>query len=98
MALPEQVDRALSRVLRRAAEDGAFRQRLLATPIEAIREEVGTVPPQLRIKFIEKPEDLDALIVLPDADSRRVLSTEELDYAAGGDGPEWDPNGDGGEG
>lgn len=93
----------LDRVLERAEEDAAFRAALLADPGPALRDAFGvSLPPGYRVRFVEKPADVDALIVLPDP--RRPggeldddeLDDDELDQAAGGDGgdpppPEGDP-------
>jgi hypothetical protein len=88
MGLPKVVNDALDRVIRRAIDDRDFRQRLLAEPLAAGGEVVGGVPKGVRLRFIEKPPDLDALIVLPDAASAAELNEQELDYAAGGEGEE----------
>ena len=88
----------LDRVLERAEEDAAFRAALLADPGPALRDAFGvSLPPGYRVRFVEKPADVDALIVLPDP--RRPggeLDDDELDQAAGGDGgdpppPDGDP-------
>jgi hypothetical protein len=70
----------------RAAVDKAFRSKLLSDPGAAVAEVLGHEPPAgLRIKFVEKDPDLDALIVLPDlASADSELSTAELEAVAGG--------------
>ncbi|MEO5816988.1 MAG: hypothetical protein ABIT20_17095 [Gemmatimonadaceae bacterium] len=56
----------LARVLTRSAVDPEFRRRLLSDPGAAVAEVVGEAFPEgWRIRFIEQPADLDALIVLP---------------------------------
>ena len=57
----------LSAVLARAETDVAFRARLLTEPHRAIEDEFGIqVPPDFRLRFIERHSDVDALVVLPD--------------------------------
>jgi hypothetical protein len=66
---------ALQRVMVNAAADAAYRSYLLAEPHKAIEKALGTAPPpSLRIRFLEKPSHLDALVVLPDV----VPAAEEL--------------------
>ncbi len=85
--------RLLDQVLARAAEDEVFRRRLLDDPGRALHETFGvTLPAGYRIRFVEKPRDVDALIVLPDLRDRDELDDEDLEKAAGGDG-----SGDGGD-
>lgn len=74
-------------VAARAARDAGFRRALLDDPARALRQTLGiTLPPGYRVRFIERPRDLDALIVLPDRADEDELSDDELDQAAGGDG------------
>jgi hypothetical protein len=77
---------AFQAVIARATTDRAFRERLLSNPQATMREVPGVyVPPSLRIRFIEKDEDLDVLIVLPDlVPEDGELSDEELEQIAGG--------------
>ncbi|MFL5543041.1 MAG: NHLP leader peptide family natural product precursor [Longimicrobiaceae bacterium] len=71
----------------RAARDADFRRALLDDPARALHQTLGiTLPPGYRVRFIERPRDLDALIVLPDPEGQDELSDDELDQAAGGDG------------
>ena len=54
-------------ILSQATRSLEFREGLLKDPHRALREELGvTLPPSFRIRFIEREESLDALIVLPD--------------------------------
>lgn len=77
----------LQEVAARAATDLAFRGRLLTSPADAIYQAFGVrVPNGHRIRFIEKPADVDTLIVLPDVHAPAELDEEALELAAGGDG------------
>jgi hypothetical protein len=79
-------------VAARAAHDDVFRHALLSDPARALRETLGiALPPGYRVRFIERPADVDALVVLPDRDRGHELTEEELDEAAGGDGTWSDP-------
>jgi hypothetical protein len=88
MALPKKG--VLERVMQRASQDSEFRARLLDEPIGPLAEMLGAVPSNLRIKFIERPSDLDALIVLPDMRADGHLTQFELESVAGGEGYAWD--------
>ena len=98
MALSNESRVALDAVLKRAAVDSDFRRWLLDDPRRALAAAIGDVPKDLRVKFIEKPDDLDALIVLPDREltsgecgESGELEASELDAVAGGEGGFWDP-------
>jgi hypothetical protein len=81
----KKTDDLLKEVLERAATDREFRVRLLADPVGAIRMAFGVIlPHNYRIRFMERPKDLDALIVLPDAGGKGELDEEDLDLVAGG--------------
>lgn len=81
----KKTDDLLKEVLERAAEDREFRVRLLADPVAAIRMAFGVIlPHNYRIKFMERPRDLDALIVLPEFGRGTELDDEDLDLVAGG--------------
>lgn len=81
----KKTDDLLREVLERAATDRDFRGRLLADPVAAIRTAFGVIlPHNYRIKFMERPRDLDALIVLPDVGGRGELDEDDLDLVAGG--------------
>lgn len=80
----KKTDDLLKEVLERAATDREFRVRLLADPVAAIRMAFGVIlPHNYRIKFMERPRDLDALIVLPEM-GRDELDEDDLDLVAGG--------------
>lgn len=90
----EDRQKLLDDIMRRAAEDADFRRFLLADPKEAIYQSFGVrVPLNFRIRFIEKGNDVDALVVLPDAvRPDNELSDDDLDAVAGGTGnppPTW---------
>lgn len=76
----------LERVIALATTDMAFRARLLEDPSAAVRDQFGVhVPSAFRVKFIEKPAGLDALIVLPDPVCQDgELDDDDLDLVAGG--------------
>lgn len=86
--MPASHDRVLDEVTKRAGTDLAFRKRLLDDPEGAIFSEFGVrFPSGFRIRFIEKPANLDVLAVLPDVRLRgEELDDEDLDAAAGGTG------------
>jgi hypothetical protein len=80
----KKTDDLLKEVLERAAEDREFRARLLSDPVSAIRMAFGVIlPHDYRIRFMERPRELDALIVLPDA-GQGELDEDDLDLVAGG--------------
>jgi hypothetical protein len=85
---------ALDGVLARAAIDPAFRAELLIDPRGTIRRGFNIeIPPNIRVKFIERDADVDALIVLPDLRSTTgELSDSALDVVSGG--VEYDAGGD----
>lgn len=77
-------DDLLEEVVGRATTDREFRVRLLADPVGAIRGAFGVIlPHDYRIKFIERPRELDALIVLPEM-GHGELDEDDLDLVAGG--------------
>jgi len=76
-------DPRLQQVLDRAAADPHFRRRLLAEPHAAIRDTFGIqIPSSFRLKFVERGDDADALIVLPNASVRAAQADGELDDAS----------------
>jgi len=80
-------DRLLRDASLRAATDQVFRKRLLTQPEQAIYDAFGVrLPSSHRLRFIEKPADVDTLIVLPDLENGQVeLDDDQLDAAAGGE-------------
>ena len=74
-------------VLHRAATDLGFRQRLLNEPRGVLAEIWGQeLPRDVVVRFVEKDEDTDALVVLPDLVAETAeLSRAELEAVAGGD-------------
>jgi hypothetical protein len=76
-------DDLLREVIERAGTDRDFRTRLLADPAAAIRHAFGVIlPHNYRIRFIERPRELDALIVLPSMNQE--LDEDDLEQVAGG--------------
>lgn len=84
--MPQERDRLLHDVAVLASTDAAFRRRLLEDPGEAIFDAFGVrIPMQHRIRFIEKPEGIDTLIVLPHLQRPDgELDDDDLDAVAGG--------------
>lgn len=82
----DEGDDLLQRVLALSVTDTAFRTRLLADPEAAILDAFSVrVPGGVRVCFVEKPAELDALIVLPDAARPGgELDDDDLDLVAGG--------------
>lgn len=76
-------DDLLREVIDRASTDREFRARLLADPASAIRHAFGVIlPHNYRIRFIERPRELDALVVLPPLEHE--LDEDDLEQVAGG--------------
>jgi hypothetical protein len=79
-----KTDDLLREVIERASTDREFRTRLLADPAAAIRHAFGVIlPHNYRIRFIERPRELDALIVLPEF-GHGELDEDDLEQVAGG--------------
>lgn len=75
----------LQQVISKAAVDPEFRSALLADPRAAIDAELGPgLPPDLKLKFVEKDPDVDVMLVLPDILAAEELSAEELEAVSGG--------------
>lgn len=89
----------LEDVLRRSTWDREFRQRLLHEPKRALEEGYGLeLPSDFVLRFIEKEEGFDAVVVLPDLEADQELTEEELESVAGGQGghDDWGGGGDDG--
>jgi hypothetical protein len=86
MTMSPKEQHVLEAVLQRSTVDLEFRKRLLTDPRPAILDAFGVrIPATFRVKFVEKGDDLDALIVLPDVPSRDgELSDRDLESVAGG--------------
>jgi hypothetical protein len=84
--LNEDDDKLLKEVLARAAVDSSFRTQLIANPHSAVQAATGvTLPHDLKLRFIEQPKEVDALIVLPNfVTSDSELTSDELEAVAGG--------------
>ena len=78
-------EKLIEAVVHRAGSDRVFRQQLLADPAAAIQAAYGvTLPAGFRIRFIEKPAELDVLVVLPDTPAEEELTDDDLEKVAGG--------------
>jgi hypothetical protein len=78
-------DEVMRAILDRAARNNSFRRALLTDPKPAIREQFGVaIPDEFRIRFVERDNDVDALVVLPDMIGEEELSERDLDTVAGG--------------
>lgn len=83
MPAHDKNDDLLREVVERASTDAEFRARLLKDPAAAIRHAFGVIlPHHYRIRFIERPRELDALIVLPPFGEE--LDEDDLENVAGG--------------
>lgn len=83
MPAHDKNDDLLREVIERASADREFRTRLMADPASAIRHAFGVIlPHHYRIRFIERPRELDALIVLPPWGQE--LNEDDLEEVAGG--------------
>ena len=72
-------------VLTKAAVDREFRTGLLTDPRTTLEKLAGQpLPESLRVKFIERDSDCDAMFVLPDPVAAEELTSEELEAVAGG--------------
>ena len=70
------------RLIEKAAEDDAFRARLLADPQEAVQEELGVkIPDGFTIRVHEEAADTSHLVLPPSSQ----LDETALEKAAGGD-------------
>ena len=78
--------KALDAILERAAVDWGFRQQLLTDWRRAIQQSFNiVVPPTFTMRFVERDDGIDALIVLPDfRKTDDELSDHELESIAGG--------------
>jgi hypothetical protein len=77
---------ALEAVVSRAATDATFRAALLTDPRGAIQQAFGVrIPADVRVRFVERPTDVDALIVLPDMrGTDGELTDSDLESVTGG--------------
>ena len=81
-------DRILHEVTVRATTDLEFRKRLLHDAARAIYDDFGvTIPTGHVLRFLEKPQGVDTLIVLPDfRHPAGELDDDDLEEVAGGTG------------
>lgn len=89
--MPASHEQLLEQIIERATTDQSFRRWLIESPEAAIFSTFGIrVPEDYRISFMEKPGNLDALIILPDLRPHgEELCDEDLDAAAGGNADPW---------
>lgn len=91
-------NKLLEAVVHRAGADRVFRQQLLADAAGAIRTGYGvSLPAGFRVRFVEKPADLDLLVVLPELAQEEELSDDDLEKVAGGTSGAWTPPPGGGD-
>ena len=85
MEITRNRDELMKSILSRSVSDREFRQLLLTDPRTAILTTFGIrVPADFTMRFIEKPPELAALIVLPDSEHTGELSDSDLEAVAGG--------------
>ncbi len=85
--MTENVNDRVQEVLSKSALDSEFRAGLLTNPRATLERMAGEpMPENLRVKFIEKDSDCDAMFVLPDPISSDELTDQELEAVAGGIG------------
>ena len=84
-------DLNLQEVLAKSAVNSEFRSGLLSDPRRTLEDTFGQpVPPNLRLKFVEREPDCEAMFVLPDPIAEEhELTPEELAAVAGGEGGCW---------
>src|SRR4051794_17563624 len=84
--LNDDDSKLLREVLGRSAVDPQFRSQLINNPHAAVKSATGVaLPADLKLKFIEQPKEIDALVVLPNyIEADGELTGEELEAVAGG--------------
>ena len=79
----EKIASTIERVVEKAQEDPAFRERLKSAPHEVLSQEsLEIVPEHIRICVVDL-DDADFVITLPKMESDE-LSDADLEYVAGG--------------
>ncbi len=78
----------LQEILLRASVDRRFREGLLTDPRTTIEKTYGQpLPPNLKLKFVTKDPDCDAMFVLPNlVTDKAELARGNLDRVSGGKG------------
>jgi hypothetical protein len=81
--------RIFGRIVAKAWEDDAFKQRLMTSPVAVLKEHGMEVLPGVDVKIVEgrgdpEIEPTKMVLPLPPRPSSEELATEELDQVAGG--------------
>jgi hypothetical protein len=84
---PEQQTDAWGRIVARAWQDDAFKQRLLADPAAVLQEHGVRVPPGSKVKVIEDTAQVYHLTLPRNPDAAGELSDEDLAQVVGGSAP-----------
>ena len=84
--LNDDDSKLLREVLGRSAVDPQFRTQLITNPHAAVKSATGVaLPADLKLRFIEQPKEIDALVVLPNfIEADGELTVDELEAVAGG--------------
>jgi hypothetical protein len=90
----EEHAKTYAKIVAKAWDDEAFKKRLLASPVDVLREHGIVVPAGTSVRVEESlrpPEFRDDLILLPlpAKPTSAELSDEQLDGVAGGGGDPW---------
>jgi hypothetical protein len=75
--------REIVAIVRRASQDAAFKQRLVADPTEVLREQGLPLPAGLEWRVLEDTDQVSHL-VMPSQPVERELTDEELEQVTGG--------------
>src|SRR3954468_3148693 len=77
---------AFAALAARAATDAGFRARLVSDAHAAAAEAGVELAPSIKVRFVEKPAELDHLVVLPELSAAPGELTEaDLEAVAGGE-------------
>jgi hypothetical protein len=89
-----EAQRIYGRLVAKAWEDDAFKQRLMTNPVAVLKEHGMEVLPGVEVKVVDGPGEPEIaanmmVLPLPPRPPSDELSTEELDQAAGGFCSSW---------